>query len=900
MPSPSLDLPAPLLRARTIPLVGRVEELGRLTRLWRDATASGGGTIIVSGDAGVGKTRLISELGLVAQGDDGLVVFGRCDEEALTPYQPFRQILSAVLQARPDVRAALPAHVCAAVAHLVPELRSVLPGAPEPEDRFVLFEATSALLRAVAERQHLLVVVDDVQWADQPSWQLLRHIAIHPTAAPVVIAGTARVESTSTRTLVDQLEADVERAGRTARNIELVGLQPSELPDLAVSVDSSIERAQIDEAMTAALYTATQGNPFFVRETVRHLIETGSLLAGRVLAVPGTVRAVVERRLKTLDPDCRSALETAAVAGHEFPLSLVAAVRSTSPALVMTTLDQAIDARLVSETEQREILAFAHPVIRQTIEGSVTPSRKAFLHAAIADHLEREQAPNGEHLIPIAFHLNAAGAVVPVGRLHRSAVAAAEHAMRMVAYEDATRLFGIALDTADAARATPRERIDLRIGLGDAMVQSGDKQGRDALATAGREAQQHGTPEQVARAVFAASQESVAIAYDDPTFITMLEDALIAVGSDDSALRARVMGRLGFELFQHDTGDRPTRLIDEAVEVARRVGDPAALAVVLGHRRFYRYGPEEALADGVEIVKLAEQAGEPAAAFPGLVSQASAALQRGDVSAAAGMVDLIERRARELRRARMQWWAAHARGTLAGIAGDLDESDRLLGVALDLGQRTGEANAFGFYLSQAFPNAMFRGILGLMADPLRDYVVTTPGSTLAAAAQALVFAEAGATDEAAVVLESFARDRFASIRRDSTYPAGLAALAEASVRLGDRKRALELRGLLVPMRGTVIDISAMSGCYGPLDRVLGGLAACVDDYDGAVDHLEAATRLAERMASPPWLKLSRLELAAALESRGGPHDAERVNNLRELVDLDQGSQIAEASPQTGR
>lgn len=884
-PSGRSAVPAALHRARSTPLVGRSGELDRLGAEWERAALGNGGVVIVTGDAGIGKTRLVAELALRAHDAGSLVLLGRCDEDPLAAYQPFRQAVGWVVRSRPDVLDHVAAHDLESVSRLLPELRPA--DAPVPTDisddeRFTLFEAVTALLRSIAGQQPLLLLVDDVQWMDRASVELLHHVVAHPTSAPLLVALTSREEGPAAERRVAQLVAAAERAGRSATTIELSGLEEDELAAVAQAVVEEHHGAPLEPALVAALHRATRGNPFFARETIRHLLDTGDVSTSRVLAVPDSVRTVVDRRVEALPRPTAMVLEAASIVGQDFELDVVASALDRDVVSVLDDLDAAVDARLVLHVgDASSTFTFSHPVIRQCIEAGIPRARTRHLHRGIADHLERWGQGRDGGQIEVAFHLEAAGPLVESQRLHRCAVAAASYALSILAYEDACRLLEIALRTAGAAGLDQRSRVDLRIDLGEALVRSGNPEGRTVLAGVGELARRHGMTEQLARAAFAAGQESIAIAYHDPTLIRMLEVTLDELGQQDSALRARVLGRLGFELFPRDTTQKGAMLVDQAVAMARRIGDAATLAVVLSHRRFYHSGPVPTLVeDGREIVELATQAGEPGAALVGYVSLAGGLLQGGDVQGAERLVDLVAASATELRRPRMMWWAAHARGVLAGVFGDLDESDRLLAVALSLGERTGEVNAFGWYLCQMYPNEYLRGRLGSVAPMVDAYVEATPESIIARAAQPLVDCCAGEVDSAQARLDGFAADGFAGVRWDSTWFASMSALAEAVVALGRVDDAEVLLRRLAPHSGMVIDISCVSGCFGPMDRVLGALAETVGELDAAIAFYAAAVATCERISSRPWLALCEERLAGALERRGDPGDVDRVETLR--------------------
>jgi tetratricopeptide (TPR) repeat protein len=447
--------------------VARDEQLAALRGRVAAAIDGNGSLVLIGGEPGVGKTALVRQLIREAEQRGALAVFGRCYEsEGTVAYSPFVEMLEQALSLMPpDVVREDMADDAPEIARMVPELRRRFPDIPDaleipPEQqRRYFFNAVSAFIARGAKRFPLLMVMDDVHWADDSTLLLIEHIAQVVPGHRILGIGTYRdVELDVARPLAASLERMV-RAG----TVDRIHLARFGADDVATMIEALAGRRP-PQAVVDAVFSETEGNPFFVGEVYRHLVEEGRLFdeAGEFrndltideLDVPESVRLVVGRRLERLGAEPQKALAAAAVIGRGFPFRLLEQVVEMSPSALLDIVDDAEAAQvLVSEERDGEVyFSFAHELIRQTLLSGLSVLRRQRLHLAVADAIERLD-PNSIELRPqeLADHLLKAGAAADPKRLTNMLTAAAERALDGAAFESALRLADDALALTDDA-----------------------------------------------------------------------------------------------------------------------------------------------------------------------------------------------------------------------------------------------------------------------------------------------------------------------------------------------------------------------------------------------------------------------------------------------------------------
>lgn len=427
--------------------------------------------VLVEGDPGIGKTRLALELCRNAQSRGATVLFGRCSEETLVPYQPFVEALRRHVLTSPaaELHGALAAG-SGELVHLLPEVEARLPGAvthlgaeTPGTDRFRLFEAVVGLVHGIARSRPAVLVLDDLHWADRPSLLLLRHLARFPADAALLVVGTYRGGELDANTPLQEALADL-RHGRV-EHLRLGGLTTS---GVAALVSTRTGQSPSGE-LVRVIERRTGGNPFFISEVLRNLTESGALsmrdsgpvwdLASRDAIIPEAVSEVISRRISRLGDDGRRLLQAGSVIGQEFARDVAILVAAVDPEDALDLLDAAVRARLLEERSGAPgWYAFVHPLVREVLYHGLTVNRQARLHQQVGEALEGSPASSPSSA-ELARHFLLAHSVETADKAVACALDAADQAIGQRAYEEAVTLLDQALDRLPAGDRQRRRHI---------------------------------------------------------------------------------------------------------------------------------------------------------------------------------------------------------------------------------------------------------------------------------------------------------------------------------------------------------------------------------------------------------------------------------------------------------
>jgi tetratricopeptide (TPR) repeat protein/tRNA A-37 threonylcarbamoyl transferase component Bud32 len=857
--------------------VGRGREVDAICRAVDRALAGEGGVVFVTGDAGMGKTRLAEHAADYARLRDANVLWGRCYEgEGAPPYWPWSQVIRNYTQDHdPETLSAVMGAGAADIAQMESEVRRRLPDlAPPPqlepeEERFRMFDSITRFLLAAAEREPMVVLLDDLHYADRASLLLLEFLAQELSSAKLLVVGTYRdVELQPGDDLTHTL-ATVARL-HAPRRIALSGLTESEV----ASYMQASGRTDADERLVKAVFEKSEGNPFFVTELVR-LLEAGQ--PPDHLNIPDEVRDVIDRRLACLSDSCREALTVAALMGRDFHVTPLQEVAGLPAERLFEVLDEAPAAQVITEAGPGRY-RFSHVLICDTLAASVPAGRRMQLHARIAAALERAFAG---HLDPwlneIAHHYLEA---VPAGHEEQAvsyATAAADAATRHLAHEQAARLYEQALGVPASGGFDDAWRGELLLALGDAHASAGapDK-ARDAFLQAAEIARRLSLPEMFGRAVLGASGPRESFGLVDWQLVGLLEEALGRLDRSNDAWHVRLQARLAMELSFSDQQERRALLAEQAVAAARELEDAAALAYALNARHSVLWGPANAgerLEVAGEVIKLAERAGDRQLACEGRNHRVVALLETGDICDATTEIEEHARLAEALRQPFGLWQAAAWRATIALLDGRFTEAQALADEAFALGRRVRATDAEHCYAAQSLVAAMGLGQLGELLESFRDLSDRFPATNWRWAGLPFALCEAGRREEGAALFEAAAARGFASLPRDYQWLISITALADVCATLCDRARAPELYDLLLPYAGQSVFMPEGWMCFGTVDRALGLLATTIGDWPNAAAHFEAAMALDARMGARAWLERTKLGYARMLRERGAPTQA---------------------------
>ena len=400
-PATGIKLPEWLRELPATAYVGRVAERERLAELWGQAREGSLRLVLIAGEAGVGKTRLSTDLASQVHGETATVLYGRCDEDLGVPYQPWVQALGHLVKEAP--RRVLDVHVerfGGDLARLVPALRDRVRELPDPREsdpeteRYLLYAAIAGLLEEAGEQEPMLLILDDLHWADAPTLSLLRHVASADSSMRVMVVGTYRDSDLSSDHPLTTLLADLHREHGVER-LKLAGLDSDDV----IALMTAAAGHELDEdgrELAREITRETSGNPFFAGELLRHLTESGAIvqgdggrwqLAGDLadLGLPQSVREVVGRRVGRLGPEARTVFSAAAVIGRDFDLDLLLAVVELPEVRLLDLLDEGVAASLLQENGDRAgRYTFSHALVEHALYEDLGSTRRARLHKRVA------------------------------------------------------------------------------------------------------------------------------------------------------------------------------------------------------------------------------------------------------------------------------------------------------------------------------------------------------------------------------------------------------------------------------------------------------------------------------------------------------------------------------------
>ena len=899
-------------------LVGRGRELAQLDEALERMLAGRGDLLLLTGEPGIGKTALAREFVERAATRGAGWAWGSCWEGGGAPaYWPWVQV-GRVLSRTTDVAALRGALGDGApwVVRMLPELAGALGPAAEASEldsdqaRFRLFDALATLLGAVAEQRPLVVVLDDLHWADAPSLLALEFVARALPDIPLLAIAAYRHAEAHAR---PDLATPLGGLARAAKRLPLEGLSRDEVGRLAALRArglTSAEPAPIPPALVSAVHHASAGNPFFVDELVQLLASQGRLhdsaAAELPLPLPGGVRDAIRRRLDLFEPFVLQALGAAAVLGGEFDLHPLAIVLDEPPEAVLASLDGPLRAGIVQPRDTRRY-RFHHALVRDALLEGLGATSRARLHLVAAQALEEVHRDDLEHhLATIAHHYLQAANDGTADRAVDYAARAAQRAVAQFAYEEAARLYERALDVAVSLPADEARAWRLSHALGEALMRAGDvAAAHRALRAAADHARRLEDPERLARTALASTLGMFSPGIVEPELVAVLEEALARIdaiaGQERArqpaadALRCRLRVQLALALYWSPHRERRERLVDEALTLARALytsrpaGDPRAhrmlgertLAFALAQGFLAVWGPDtvmRGLPISIEALELCERTNDVELAMQVRLWRISLLLELDDPVRAEEEIEAFGVTARRLGQPRMLVHDPLHRAMAAHLRGDLEASERFSAEAVARARTVPGSIAPLTADAQVF---LLRRTQGrhLDLEPLvRKNADRLPAMRRWRCGLALVLAELGRTDEARRELDHLAANDFEDVPRDALWLVAISLLAELCALLGDRPRARRLYELLAPYEWRNV-VSMGTAYLGPVARYLGLLAMTIGEDERALGHLETARSAAERIRARPMAVLTALDTAEVLARRGAPGDARRGQAL---------------------
>ena len=900
-PAPRGSLPLPAIGggAAAATFVGRGDELRRMRDAWLESGTGQRRLTLLLGEAGVGKTRLAAQFAAEVHAAGAAVLHGRCEQEPLRSYQPFIEAMRQGLRHGGWADDPAAAGDLEELARILPEARpSSAPGdvaaSHDPEaGRYRLFEAVSTLIRRATERAPLLLVLDDLHWIDRPTLLLLRHVLRHSDPARLMVLGMARRVELGDDHPAMKLVGDLRREGRFDR-IALDGLSEAEADALVTARLHAAPSA----AFVRGLREQTDGNPFFIEEALRALVEAEVLHAGaqapaaalESIGVPDSVADVILSRLRHVSDLAGDALTIGATIGREFDLSVVQALVSSSADRVIEALEEAIAAGLVLEVADAvDRFSFSHALARDAIYGRLSRTRRLRLHLRVAGALEALGAGAGE----LAHQFFAAREVGGAEQAVRYAVLAGEEAARSLAYEDSAEHYRRALEAIGAGPDIDESRrCDILLALGRVQWQAGDAQARATYYEAAASARERDAAVQLGRAALGLGERYWEGNADDPRFAPLLAEAVRSLSGEDSRLCARLMGRLAEILHFAAEQDYGTQLSADALAMARRVGDPETLVMALKSRHVTLLHIE-GLAERRGLIEevLALSGAHRALRAETLHWRLFDVFERGALEEARQDHAELTALAAKLGQPMLEYLAIGWQGVFAHLAADVEAVERCSGRSLQLA-KSAQAGYASSYLSallftlrrqQGRVDELLPAMEPLVAADRADRGVGRSASDAWKAALAVALAETGAAEASRRHYEPLVADGARAVPRDWYWFFTLTLLAEACCTLRDREHAQELYDLLAPFGDCYVQVT-FSVNWGSVQRHLGMLATVLERFGDAERHLLAAVEANERIGAIVMTAETQCEYAALLRARGAPGDRAQAAALAARVE----------------
>jgi DNA-binding SARP family transcriptional activator len=815
--------------------VGRARELATIGA----AATAGSGVVLLTGEAGAGKSAVLAHARDALERDGWWVVVGRCPEtEGAPPAWAWVEALGRLAALAPPEDERAPA-----LAPLLDD-RAVGEVADAAGGRFRLHRAVGEWLRDVARRQPLAIVLDDLHVADAETLALLASLA----DAPLLLIAAYRPLDNPER-LAETLAV---LARRSPHRIQLEGLDAAEVAELV----DAVCRTRVDAATVAAVAERTGGNPFYVRESARLLESEGDLVA--VSEVPEGVRDVLRRRLARLPQPAVAVLRLAAVVGREADVDVLIESADADENGVLDALEAGLIAGLLTEPAPGRI-RFVHALVRDTMYTDLSHLRRTRMHARVAEAIRRLRP---DDLSALAHHYTRAASPQTASLAVDYAVRAAELAERRYAHDTAAELLTGALDAADGVQG---DRDALRVDLLGRLVRAQIRAGRVGDARTVREravdvATACGRDDLLVAAFAAwtvpAPWQTRPYGVVDARAVELLVRLLRRTDLAPMT-RCRLLDALTAELDQ--TGDpRGPAAAQEALTIARGLGDPTVLALGLtASARVLRYDIDAAHRHAIALELREVAVAHGLSEYEWLAEHllATAAAARGDAEAFRAHVDRHTAIAEAYQLVEAGTVGRTARATIAHIEGRFADAERLYDEAAALMRSHGSPHAVGYLtvsrLTVAISRGDLTGLLPLLESMYRDYGPV--GTELMAVAFALV----GRTDEARALFPGpyplapdYYRSIFATARALLICALDLPQFAEG------------VMADLLPVRDQLAGAGSTSSVLRPVAHTLGELALLLDRPREAREYFAQAVEVARRWGAPHWAAAARARLAS--------------------------------------
>lgn len=899
-PPEALDIPLPANLAHPVTFVGRAAEQEVLRAQLALVGATGLRCVVVSGEAGMGKTTLLAEFAeSVAAPATATVLYGRCDETGV-PLEPFRSVLDTCVEHAPlDLLGEHVAHVGGELTRLSPRLGARVATTPAPTgsddatERFLTFNAAADLLRRLAVRRPLVLVLDDLQWAEPTALLLLRHLVRTLADAPVLVMVSRRDPGEEMSEQLRTALADLDRS--EVRHLQLTGLDEAGLAELVVASSYAVDDPEL-RRVTGRLRDDTAGNPLYASQLVRHWMDLGRAVGASggldgppttmpPDGVPPSLRQVVWSRVQALGPDVFAVLAAASVLGPEFPEDVLLETLDVPEAAVIGALDAAVAAGILIDLGSvRRAMRFVHGLVANALYSEIGPSTRARMHERAVRALTKDGEPlHPDVVLQLARHCALAGLTEEA--LHWSE-SAGDHAFEHLAPSEAARHYQVALDAADTLHRSDAQRADLLVRLGHAQYRAGDPRAEANLVRGAKLARRSNRPETLIRAALVTDMGVLRVDRLVEDQVEVVEAALEVADPSDTATYARLLALLAKHLTFTPEVERRVTLAHQALRLAEESDDPAIIAGVAPSALAALWAPgNERLRNDVaaRALSAAEASGDPLLQFRVSLGALQVAIESGDPATAAHALNRMRANALGIGEPYLRWILLLFETFDATMTARLADGEALAAEALDLGLQIAAPDAFAMYAAQFFVLATFAGRHAEMVPLVEQAAEENPVVLPFRLAYGIICVAVGRMDAAREILHQGMARGFARLAVDNFWMTSVIAYAIMTIELDDREAAAELLPLIEP-HATEVSFNGVTS-QGPVAAYVGKLASLLGRHDEAERHLRAALATATAFGWTYHRATTLFALALGQSRRQGALDDEGRSWLAEASEL---------------
>ncbi|GAA4720519.1 ATP-binding protein [Phytohabitans rumicis] len=847
--------------------VGRTEPLARLTAAYLSLTARPAGPaprwaglVLVTGEAGIGKTTLLTRFTDQVTAAGGTIVWGTCwDSDQAPAWWPWTQALRALLGQHGDLASTAGPELAAIVPELVPDTPAA--SGAGTEGRIRVLDAAAQLLRRATSHTPVVVVLDDLQWADPSTVDLLRFVARQPQQGALLLVGAYRPDepATGATTALADLAS-------IAELVSLQGLSAGEVADLVRAVTGT----EGPEQWVRIVHERSGGHPFYARELCQLLATTGA-----AKDVPVAVRDAIGRRLARLSTRCAALLDAAAVAGRTLLPDVLAEVTGDDTTRVAALAVEATAAGILAAAGDDGTVRFVHDLYRETIYAALTPQRRLDLHHRVATALLHRHERGGQvFAAELAHHFTnaipAAGTAPAAAWTHTAAqadtarFAFAEAAGHLARLRSAVAAAGHRLADTDLVGVLTAE-ADLRLRSGDAA------RARELLDTAWARAAATGQADLLGTAALGLDRVDARFAMPRADLVNVLSTARDALHGTGTTTEATVTAALARQLQHSVPADRPQArpLAERAVTIARTLDDQAALASCLlaQHDTLWTPGTAtERAAIAAEIADLARSAGDPERHAQALLLSATAQLENASAAFRATFAEYAHV-TQQLRQPRHDYLLRTRQAALALLDGDIATGERLSTQAARLGEAVGDSDTGNVRMSQRLEVVRARNDPGELRETAAEAVAWWIGAPAHAHAIAAGFhARAGDLDTAHRELDTVLALEDWRTDRSYLWSIFVGEMVTAAIAIQDRPLCQRLLEDLLPLADTCAVNAALVCFMGAHAHRIALLHAALDQPDLARRWLRQALQTHRRLGARAW----QAETQHALANLGDP------------------------------